>query len=192
MNFRNNWRGALRQSLRFTLMSIIALGLVGCGGDDDDDDDFTGENAEVVELGAEDTSLRVGDATVVRTDITFSDDEVFNDNRSVVVVVKLPAGLRFREGTAEVQGSGGDEQIGARVSRCSNGETFVEFEVDDDDLDFAENPDGDADGRITFTVDAVSVQGLVNIEGRAGYDSLFYTCDQQFLSDTATIISITS
>lgn len=172
------------------IIACAGLGVAGCGGDGNDDDDDFGEVAAVVDVGVDDGNIRVGDATISRVGFTFSPDEVFNDRRTVVIVVAVGPGLRYREGTAEIQGDGGDEQIGARVSRCGDGTSFLEFEVDDDDLDFADDPGGDADAELTFTLDAVSLEGLVNVEARASYDSIFYSCDTQFLADATTFVNI--
>lgn len=189
--FRLRNMGRRARVLGVAAMAVTALTLAGCGGgNDDDDDEFFGESAAVVDIGVDDGNIRVGDSTITRVGITFSDDEVFNDRRSVVVVAAVGPGLRFREGTAEVQGNAGDEQIGTRVSRCPDGTSFLEFEVDDDDLSFADNPSGDADAEITFTLDAVSLEGLVNIEARASYDSIFYNCDDRFLADRSTFVNI--
>lgn len=169
---------------RVGLLIGCSLCLVACGsdGDDRDDGNFT-DSASVVDLRADDTTIRVGEGTVVTLDFTYDTDDVFDDNDAVNLVVRIPSGLSYRDDTSEVDSVGGDQKVGARITPCAGGETYLTYILDEFDLDGAENPPGDADARLTFTVDAITGGTTHTLSARAATFNSAFTCGGAFGSE---------
>lgn len=182
-----------RRFLRFAaLLALSCLSVAGCNSDSDDDDDFF-NSARVVDLALQDSTIRVGEGTVVAVNFSFDASRVFNDGDSVIVVVRLPAELEYRDGTAEIDGLGGeDDGVGAQVVRCGNlGESYLIFDMDEFDLDQAENPSGDGDAVLTLTVDGIDPLQFGTIEAAAnGETSPLFTCGGSFASDEEVSLSV--
>ena len=177
----------------FSAAMAVALcsGFAACGGDSDDDDNglFT---ARVTQVFFDDAVIAVGEGTVVHVEFSFDASEVFDDGQPVRVAVHLPAQTAFRSGTAEIQGpADADDDVGAQVFGCgANAESFLLFDLNEDDLDLAENPNGDADAALTFIVDGVSpVSGGV-VEAKASVVQPSFACGQPFSSDQSALITI--
>lgn len=168
------------------LLAGTAFSVASCGNDDDG---FN--NSEVTDLDVQEDQLFVGEGTVVRVDFTFDASDVFDDDENISIGVRLPNGLVYRDGTAEIDAAGGDESVGAQISTClSTGESFLFFDLDRFDLDDADNPTGDADARLTFTVDAVAAAGTGFIQARADDDSIAFSCGEPFFFDEQIGITI--
>ena len=178
----------MKQSLSFLLALTLAASGIGCSGSDDDDD-FGGGG--VTRVRADDRQLSVGEGTVLAVDFEFDRDDVFIDDDNVTVALRLPPELRYRDDTSEIDGVSTDDGVGARVTFCQDtGETFLEYDLDRFDLDDAKNPDGDADARLTLTVDAVAAGSSVEIEAIADSNGVAYSCGGRFLSDESEFVSI--
>ena len=170
-------------------LSFALLISVGCGGDDDDLGSRSA--ARVIDIEVDDASLVLGQGTVVRTNFSFDYQSVFSDGTNVVVVVKLGDGLRYRSDTAEIQGSGDDDNaLGPQITRCLDGTTFLVFDMDEHDLDDASNPDGGAGAQLSLTVDAVGAVGQTAVGGRADYDQSIFGCNETFFADEATGLTV--
>jgi hypothetical protein len=169
-----------------SLAAIAAFSAgIGCGLGDDDDD------SRVRSVSIEDASLQVGGESVVRVRFEFSEDDIFGDNDEVQLAIRLPRSLRFRSGSAEVQGLFDDEDVSARVVGCSeDSTTLVFFSLDDDDLSGARNPSGDSDAELAFAVDAVAEQTEGFIEAKAQSDFIESSCGQVFLADAITSVTV--
>ncbi|MCC6952540.1 MAG: hypothetical protein IT290_00330 [Deltaproteobacteria bacterium] len=174
-----------RSAYAFLALTIATTGF-GCSGGDDDDD-FGGGGVTRVRI--DDRTLSVGEGTVVAVDFEFDRQDIFIDDDNVVVVVRLPGQLRYRDDTSEIDGVGSDDGVGARVTECA-GETYLEYDLDRFDLDDAANPDGSADARLTLTVDAVSPGASVEIEAVAEENGVPYSCGAAFLSDESEFVSV--
>ena len=123
---------------------------------------------------------------------SFSSDDVFNDNNIVSVVLQIPKELSFRLGTGEIQSRiGKDNEVGAVITNCPNGEQYLLFELDDNDLSGASNPSGDADAELTVTVDSNNTSQAAVIQAFASRDSAFFACDQPFEGEDSEVIRIT-
>lgn len=173
-------------------ISLLAFATISCGGGDDDPFFFDDGDTEVEDIFTDDNNLRVGEATVVRTRFSFDNEDVFGDDESVSVIVRLPSELRFRLATAEIQEVGSDDnEVGAQVFNCPTGEQYLLFELDDNDLSGAEDPSGDADAELSLTVDAVSpaLSGAV-ISALASRNSFGFNCGDVFESEDADVVII--
>ncbi|MBX7137903.1 MAG: hypothetical protein K1X83_07970 [Oligoflexia bacterium] len=143
----------MKHSLICALGLTLMLGLNGCGGDSN------GGSADstVTRIDVETPILNVGQSTVVKTRFSFSANDVFDDGEIVAVVLRLPAGLAFRDSSAELDLVGGpDDPVGALLANCNTGESFLVFNLDANDLVFARNPNGNADAELKLTADALA------------------------------------
>ena len=159
------------------LASIVLL--FGCSGSDDVEG-----GGEVVNIETEDVAIPEGGATVLKFSFAYDVNAVMSHGESIDLVVKLPPELAYREGTAEVQTSDGDEEVGAQIFHCLNGDTYLLFVLDEYDLDDAIDPAGDADAQLNLTVDAVA-SGFPNIEAAAG-DNVAFECGFDFPYEAVT------
>ena len=176
---------------RASLCSIFFIAItflmgVGCGGDAFDGDDDVG----VIRVRADDEVVRVGDETVIRIRFEFSSDDVFNDDDDVFLVVRLPREVTFRNDSSEIQSFFGDEDVDAIVTRCDDtGETFLSYRLDDNDLDRAEDPSGDADAELAFTVDAVMTGDDEVISAAANDNPIAFDCGS-FIPDASELLTV--
>lgn len=168
-------------------LTLIALTFLSLGCTTGGDDDFF--DAEVLDLDLQDDVLTKGDGTVLSTYFTFDTHGVFEEGEHVVLVVKLPPGLSYRDDTAEIDNDGGDDKVGAQITKCANGDTYLTFDMDDHDLDNLQDPPGDASAKITLTVDG-NATGARLIEARARRDTVFFSCSQEFLEDQQIYLTV--
>lgn len=169
------------------LICMLSASVMGCTSDNNSDI----SSSRAVDIELQDRTLQVGEGTVLQVDFSFDTGDVLNGNDNVVVTVRLPAGLSLRSGTSEIDGGSNsdDEGVGAQITQCSNGDTFLVYDLDRFDLDKAANPSGDADARLKLTIDADDIVRNGIIEARAD-SSAFFTCDGLFLSDVRTGINV--
>lgn len=170
---------------------LVILGFTPCifvGCADEDEDDSI-DSSQVVSLELDENLLTILEKTVLQVDFTFSSDGVFDDGENVVLAVKLPDGILYVEGSAELDTIFGDDGIGAQVSFCSTGETFLVFDMDNFDLNDLENPEGNADGRLTLTVQGLAPIPISAIEARAD-DNATFRCEQLFVPDQQVAIGV--
>ena len=124
-------------------------------------------------------------------EFTFDRENVFDDSDSVDVVVKIPNEVSYREGTAEVdEDVGGDNDVSPEITLCADGSSFLRFNLDENDLKDAENPEGDADARLTLTIDSVGGPGSFVIEGRADENSAPFGCVGSFLAEDRVVLNV--
>ncbi len=174
--------------LRNCLILFFVCLLAGCGGDDDDS--FVGFPIQVTKMDLGDETLRVGDGTVLFTEFSFDFDDIFFFGDHVALAVRLPNGVAYRSGTAEIDGAGGDIRVTPRVVSCGSGVQFLEFDLDADALDGASDPGGDSDAQLKLTVDAVSNVGNVSLEARAERDRVLFSCSEDFLADDSVFLTV--
>lgn len=170
------------------LSCSLLAGLSACGSDDDDEDDG---GSRVTSVNLDDNPISLGGETVLYTEFSFSSDDIFDDDQNVFVVVKLPNTVRYKAGTTEIdRPTGEDHGVDPRVTSCPNGETFLAFDLDEDDLASAANPDGDADARLNMVLVGTQLSLAATIEAAARNNNILYGCDQPFFSDAVTTIRI--
>jgi hypothetical protein len=134
--------------------------------------------------------LTVGASTVAGVKFTFSSDDVFDDDRNVVVSVRLPDELAYRIGTAEIKQPIDDREVEPAIETCGDGTSFLIFDLDEDDLAAAENPDGDADAELRFTVDAVAIGTGDSVLASAHNDAIIAGCDAPFIGERAAAVTV--
>jgi hypothetical protein len=177
---------AFRTAGVLVLGASLVFGAPGCGDDDDDEDDG---GASVVSVSVDNNPISVLEESKVSTNITFSSDDVFDDDRNVEVVVKLPNNVSFKPDTAEIdQPSGDDRGVGVNVRSCPDGSTFISVDLDEDDLVGAENPSGNADAQLNFLIVGASA-GTQRIDASASVDGVLFSCDT-FVPDATTAIVV--
>jgi len=174
----------------FVLLLILLCLSSGCGssGSDDNDDDFFND-AEVTDVVVRDPVIREGDGTVVAVEFAFDPDRVFNDGDNIKVVVKLPPGVVYRDGTAEIDGlDDNDDKVGPQFASCPDtDELFLLFDLDEFDLDEATNPPGDGDAVVTLTIDGVANTDFATIDASAGNNLPPFSCGNFFGQESAQI-----
>lgn len=156
----------------------------GCSGDSDDDTD-----AEVREIAVDDRALTIGEEYGVDLDFSFARDSVFDDGDRVSIALQLPAGVAFVEGSSRIDGFD-DESVTPFVTGCSDGSSILFFDLDEDDLRGAEDPDGSADGRLELEIIGLALTDAVSIQARADYDGTFASCDVGVLPQAAVVVSV--
>jgi len=162
-------------SLLLALLFIIVV-LTGC-------DDENGSSAYMVDISASNTNLRVGDGVVLYMDFYYSENKVFDDHDDVNVVVKLPNGVIYRNGTAELDGDRDDRSVDPQVTTCADGESYLFFPMDRYDLQYAKDPSGTANARLKLTVDGVLPVGVVFVEVTPSHQQIHYACGGQFYEE---------
>jgi hypothetical protein len=177
----------MKTFLRLFLLLALIVCSVSCGKNSVFGN---GRNSNVVEIGSDDGVIRVGESTVIRVDFEYSFNEVFDDGENVIVLVRLGAELRLREGTSEIQGNFGDESVGAQVTNCDTGEQYLLFDLDDNDLSGAEDPFGEGDAELSFTVDAVVENPNAVIDALATNNSVFFECGGTFRGEEVTVVTV--
>lgn len=179
--------GYLIKSTVVGMCVLIGTTLSACGGDDDN----SGLVAQIIEMFFTDDTIRVGEGTVLHVLFSYSSDRVFDENEMVSVVVRLPAETTFRNGTAEIQRPADDESVGAQIFDCpASGEQFLLFDLDENDLATAGNPDGDADAELTLTVDALLANPDARIQATARENGVPFACGEPFIADMEASLAI--
>ena len=165
---------------------VLAASIGGCGSNDEDTD------ALIREMNFNDSVISRGDGSVLKVDVQFSRDRIFNEDDELVIVLELPESLEYRRGSAEVQAPFEDEDVGANEVLCPSGVSYLEIELDEDDLFSAEDPDGKADARVTLTLDGVRTDALAVVRGKAAYNGAYFSCADGLIgSDASASIRVT-
>ena len=172
------------RNLTYILSGILLIFFsVGCG---DRDNDIT----EVVRLSFDDSLFQVGEASVIRAGVSFDEEDIFFDDDDVILIVRVPQEISLIRGTSEVQGTFDDEDIGAQVIGCDNDEFAIVFQLNDNDLRFADDPSGDSNAEISFTVsgDAPIENGIISA---IAVNTVFFdVCEDSVLFDVEALFSV--
>lgn len=170
------------------LLFLPILILISC---DSSNDSF---DPSVINTSLDENQLVVGDSTILKIGLDYdrNGNRIFDRPDDVSLVVKLPAGVRFRTGTAEIQGVSDDEVVRPVVTNCDvSGEQFLDFDIDGDDLVSARDPSGAAEAEIRLTIDAASqTQGIVFISAQADNNNVLYACGSAFASQSDSSIQV--
>jgi hypothetical protein len=167
---------------------VVASGVVGCA---EDDENYGEGTTEVVEISAQDSTIPAGGATILKVNFSYDQNAVFYDDEEVTLVIKLPRQLAYRDNSAEIDGPGSrDKDEDPVIKKCTNGESFLAFTFNENDLDDAQPPSDGADAQLKLTVDAVSTGQYVPVEARADEDTVLYSCAQIFNYDEQDILTV--
>lgn len=178
----------IRKMCVLVAFTSLLFGAAGCSGSDDgDDDEFFA--SEVTDMRLDKDVIREGEDTVLKVRFRYDNSDVFNDDQPVVVTLVLPPGVNYIRDSSELDTIFGDKSIGADVFDCDSGETVVVYDLDEDDLDVAENQSGGADAELTLTIIGEGRQPLAAIQGRADTFSP-RVCNTTFIADAQTGITV--
>jgi hypothetical protein len=169
-------------------LCLSALCFAGCA----DDNEFDGGGVtEVVEIAAENSSIALGESTVIRINFLFDEFDVLDDGGQVNLVVKLPRQLSYLDDSAEIDKPGSrDRDVDPRVRACPNGDSFLVFELGESQLEGAEPPFDGGDAQLKFTVNGEKRGEMVGIEAAADESTVAYSCSREFLFDEQEIVSV--
>lgn len=176
---------------RYLLLGLCAaISLAGCA----EDDDYIADGAtEVIEITAEDSTVPVGGGAVIGVTFSFDQYDIFRDDGVVNLVVRLPRQLGYRNNSAEIDGPGSrDKDVDPRARRCSDGSTYLSFNLDEGDLDDANVPVDVAGGgaQLRMTVNGVLPGKFVTIEAAADNGDVLFSCGEDFDFDEQEIVSV--
>ncbi|MCB0346412.1 MAG: hypothetical protein KDD66_14935 [Bdellovibrionales bacterium] len=179
--------------MKLSLQLFAAIiGLVVCtAGCSSDDNDFV--NADVVRINLSDSTIAVGEGSVVAVEFSFSSNAVFSNEKTLYLVIRLDSSLMLREGTSEIDGftSSADKSVGAQITECpESGETILLYALDRFDLDEADNPSGDADARLNFTIDGIAADSEAIISARADDENLMQSCETSLVPEAVTSLIV--
>lgn len=179
-------RGSSLSILRRVAAGLFITVAAGCGGDELDFAD--GGETEVRDISFQDDQISRGDATVAFFEFNFDKFDV-SEGDDVYVTVRLPAGVRFRVDSAEIDGAFGDDDgVSPAIVRCANtDETFLYFTLDDDDLDDADS--GSTDATLTLTVDGVQ-RGTGLVAASASRAFGLPSCFEAFDAEEAETLTV--
>jgi hypothetical protein len=163
--------------------------LTSCGSSGDSNDSTL---AKVLTLRIKNSSLSRGEKSLVDVDFSFAESTVFDDDRSVVIAVKLPQGVSYLRGSGKVDSNVSDDDVDPLPFPCAfDGGTLLVFDLDDQDLRNADSPSGEADGRLKLEIQAVQAgAGTGNVEAKAGYDLAIGSCDESLLADEFAPVTV--
>lgn len=180
---------SMRSTSGMSVAFIVAIsGVLGCA---EDNEYFGDGTTEVVEIASEDSTIPDGGATILKFNFSYDQNSVFRDDGEVNLVVRLPRQLSYRDNSAEIDGPGSrDKDEDPVVKRCANGESFLSFTFNDNDLDEAQPPSDGADAQLKLTVDAIASGQYVPVEARADEDTVLYSCAQVFNYDEQNILTV--
>ncbi len=182
----------LRLNLLFTvsltIVSIASISGSGCANTTD----YSGSGVtQVVEIDSNDSTIELGDGSVFKIDFVFDQNEVFLDDGKVTVVVKFPRELAYRSSSAEINEPGSrDKGVDPTILRCSNGDTYLTFILDDNDLNQAYMPSDGSDAQLKMTLDGRRAGNVVIVEAKADDGTVLFGCDQEFDPDEQEVVTV--
>lgn len=169
------------------LIGAVGLWLCGCASDSGN---YGGGITEVLEISSDDATIPLGDGGVVRFNFAFDENEVFDDNKEVMLVVKLPRQLQYRANSAEIDKVGSrDRDVDPRVRTCANGDSYLIFTLGESQLKNA-NPPADGDAQLKMTLDGEKAGRLVSMEAAADDNFVPYGCNDTFDFDEQEVVNV--
>lgn len=181
----------MKTVVKYLLCSVIATALPACSNSDDDTNSWGG-TTRVTEIYADDSIVPIGNGSVFRFNFTFNEEDVFNDQGSVNLVVKVPPQLSYRTGSAEIDGatSRDDNSVEPYVLSCSKDGTYLSFTFIRYDLDDAEAPGDDADAQLKLTLDGETYANNVVVEASADGGAVAFGCRTTFIPEEQEVVSV--
>ena len=170
------------------LFGVLLLAVGGCT----ESSDYDGSSStEVTEIYSAEDTLQVSEEVVFYFDFNFDENDVFFDSGIVNLVVVLPPQLGYLLNSAEINGLGGDDvSVIPYVTRCPTGFTFLQFNLDDEDLESAYSPSTGVEAQLTMTLVGRQRSDYVVVEAAASMDYIAFGCNQDFDSDTAEVVMV--
>lgn len=189
------------------LSGMLLLAACGGGGGDDDvpsdgvdntpppvgttPDPIEPEDARVVRMTLDGAFIPLGGVGVLSVEPTFAESRVAAGER-VVIVVKLPAGLRYQEESSSIQTESGTRGVSAFASPCEDGSSLITYDLGKAELDNAQDPDGldDADARLIIGIEGVNNTASAAIQAAAADNSLAASCGANFDSESDVAVAV--
>ncbi len=175
-------------ALSLSAFSVLAAALVGCTNSTDYNGNST---TAVTEITAGENPLSVGEQVVFYFDFEFDENDVFSGSGEVNLVVVVPPQLSYVLNTSEISGlSGDDTPVIPYVTRCLNGFTYLQFNLNDTDLQDSYSPSGDAEAQLTMTLVGRQDSDYVVVEASALDGYIAFGCNQDFVADETDIVQV--
>lgn len=184
--------------MAFVVKNVCAFGVVlgmvvaviGCGNSDDSN--AWGGTTTVREISCDSASVPLDDGAVFRVNFSFDEEDVFNDQGEVHLVMRLPPQLEYRSGSAEIDGisSRDDDGVDPTVVQCRGAETYLSFTLTRYDLDQADAPTDDADAQLKLTLNGKRLGAQVVVEAAADDGDVLFGCQVPFNPDEQEVISV--
>ena len=172
--------------LRQILVSLTLLSMISCGSDDK-----SREQAQIIDMSFDQSVIAVGESAVLTVRFFYSVDLVFDDQDSVIVLLRVPSELQFRLGSSVIQQATDGTTVGPRISNCAgSGETFLEFNFDRRALQLASDPEGKANAALLLTFDAVAANPQTPVVGDAANQQINFRCGEDLIGDSIVNIAI--
>lgn len=168
-------------------LGLIATGMLyGCGGDSND-----GADVSVAEISSTSQVVTLRSGVVLAVDITYDASRV-TGGETFNAVLRLPAALRFRANSAEIDGFTTVDDSGKTpvVTTCASGEQFLAFDFSRTDLLRAANPSGNGDMRLNLTADGVARSNSAEIEAAAEEQLPAFGCGEPFNADQRLVLQV--
>lgn len=180
--------GVVMRRFSVLFLSLVLFTVGGCT----DSTDFNGNGStEVTEISSAEDTLQISEKVVFYFDFNFDENDVFFAGGIVNLVVLLPPQLGYLLDSAEIDGlGGGDVSVLPYITRCRSGFTFLQFNLDDEDLESAYSPTENAEARLSMTLVGRQRSDYVVVEAAAAEDFIAFGCNQDFVSDTAEVVMV--
>lgn len=175
----------MKKIAALTLIVVSSLTLISCG-----DNDGNG-NSRVVNAELNQNTIKVGESSVFRMGLEYSGTrKPFKNPPDISLIVLVPPGLSYRNGTAEIQRSVKDIRVNPVVTNCETGEQYLDFRLDGDDLVQGSKPSKNADVEVSLTIDGIQPVGIVNLQAKADRNLPLFSCGSKFSSDVEESIQV--
>lgn len=176
---------------KYLLCSVLVTVLTACS-DSDEDSNSWGGSTLVTEIYSDDSIVPIGDGTVFRINFTFNEEDIFNDQGSVNLVVQVPPQLAYRTGSAEIDGQTSREDDGVEpyILNCGNNGSYLSFTLTRYDLDDAAAPGDDADAQLKLTLNGEQYQNNVVVEAAADDSYVPFGCRSTFIPDEQQVVDV--
>lgn len=178
------------QFITVTVSALAAVAVQGCTGDNNNND--SGNTTEVREIDPASVVIPYGQSVVVRFNFAFDEEDVFENDQQVQVIVQLPRGLTFDIGSGQISGYTSQEKEGVTPDyvRCDNGVVYLVFNLNASDLDNAAPPSSDTDAQLTTSIEGWALGNDFVIQARAVIGDYQWTCDSDLDPDQQQVMSV--
>lgn len=183
---------AVRLFLQFVAVSLSTLAAVALQGCTSDSNNDSGNTTEVREIDPASVVIPYGQSVVVRFNFAFDEEDVFENDQQVQVVVQLPRGLTYDTGSADISGYTSQDNQGVTPDyvRCDDGIVYLVFNLDSSDLDNAAPPSSDTDAQLSTAIEGWALGNDFVIQARAVVGDYVWSCDSDFNPDQQQVMSV--